>query len=183
MHVEEVGWSGRRGATVFVCPYSLGSPVLLCVCVDVDVDVYVYVYVYVPLSVCICGCLCFYVFVSVSIFYTQMYIYICVCVSSSFVCIDVAHPCIPFQVTLDELEEVWPDIRQLLPDVDHARSHVGSFFRVHFTQVLDLVRNKRVVLRAGQAYVHKTNLCSVITKSFREELGRALAIAKRVRLQ
>lgn len=83
------------------------------------------------------------------------------------------------KVTLDELEEVWPDIRQLLPDVDHARSHVGSFFRVHFTQVLDLVRNKRVVLRAGQAYVHKTNLCSVITKSFREELGRALAIAKR----
>lgn len=50
-----------------------------------------------------------------------------------------------------------------------------SFYKVHFTQVLDLVRGRRVLIRSGFAYVPHQDLVSILRSLFRTKLSLALS--------
>lgn len=49
--------------------------------------------------------------------------------------------------------------------------------QVPFTEVLDLVRSKKVYLEKGFAYVPKTDLVSIILSVYRTHLSHALAVS------
>lgn len=54
-----------------------------------------------------------------------------------------------------------------------------TFYKVPFTEALELVRQRRVFLKAGLAYVPEGDLATLVTSSFRTSLSRALATAYR----
>lgn len=51
-----------------------------------------------------------------------------------------------------------------------------SFYKVPFTQVLDLVKSRRVLVRDGFAYVPYQDLLSILSSIFRAKLSHALSI-------
>ena len=53
------------------------------------------------------------------------------------------------------------------------------FYAVPFEEVPDLVRQRKVLLRAGKAYLHRSQLASLVLGAFRAHLSRALAITAR----
>ena len=53
------------------------------------------------------------------------------------------------------------------------------FYSVPFESVPDLVRGRRVFLRAGRAYVHVGSLTSLLVGEFRAALSKALVITQR----
>ena len=55
----------------------------------------------------------------------------------------------------------------------------SSFYAVPFEEVPDLVRQRKVLLRGGRAYIHRTALTSLVVGAFRSQLSRALAITAR----
>ncbi|XP_042215191.1 DNA primase large subunit-like [Homarus americanus] len=54
-----------------------------------------------------------------------------------------------------------------------------TFFKVPFTEALELVRQRKVYLSGGYAYVPDTDLVTLVTASFRSNLSRALAITNK----
>lgn len=58
-----------------------------------------------------------------------------------------------------------------------ARFSHEPFFRVPFTQALDLVAHRRVYLSGGFAYVPRERLTAIIVARFRAELSRSLVLA------
>jgi DNA primase large subunit len=54
-----------------------------------------------------------------------------------------------------------------------------DYFKVHFTEALDLVRGRKVYLEKGYAYIPKQDLVSIIQGTFRSMLSRDLAITAR----
>lgn len=57
---------------------------------------------------------------------------------------------------------------------------VGSnneYFKVHWTHVLDLVRNRKVFLYDGFAYVVQTDVISGICQTYRSELSQELTVS------
>jgi len=81
----------------------------------------------------------------------------------------------------DEYKEIEPIMKLLDPAVRAAPA--GSqepdsktdVFKVYFTEAADLVRNRKVFLRRGYAYVPYRDLTSVVVGRFRSNLSRALA--------
>lgn len=53
----------------------------------------------------------------------------------------------------------------------------NDYFKVHWTQVLDLVRNRKVYLCDGFAYVIQTDVISGICQTFRSELSQELVVS------
>lgn len=53
----------------------------------------------------------------------------------------------------------------------------NEYFKVRWTQVLDLVRNKKVYLCDGFAYVIQTDVISGICQTFRSELSQELVVS------
>lgn len=51
----------------------------------------------------------------------------------------------------------------------------ANFYKVHFTEVLDLVRRRQVFLKAGFAYVPDAELVSLVVTRFRASLSRNLS--------
>ena len=51
-----------------------------------------------------------------------------------------------------------------------------DFYRVPFTDVLDLVRSRRVFLQAGFAYIPGSDFVTVLSSVFRATLGQALMV-------
>ena len=62
-------------------------------------------------------------------------------------------------------------------EMDQAES--VDFYKVPFTDVLDLVRSRRVYLKAGFAYVPRNELVSIILGVFRAQLSLALTVTAR----
>lgn len=62
-------------------------------------------------------------------------------------------------------------------DIDQAES--VDFYKVPFTDVLDLVRSRRVYLKSGFAYVPRYELVSIILGIFRSQLSLALTVTAR----
>ncbi|PSC74333.1 putative DNA primase large subunit [Micractinium conductrix] len=55
----------------------------------------------------------------------------------------------------------------------------GSFYKVPFEQVPDLVATRRVLLRQGWAYVSKDQMSSLVVQPFRAALSKALVVTAR----
>jgi len=53
----------------------------------------------------------------------------------------------------------------------------NEYFKVRWTQVLDLVRNRKVYLRDGFAYVIQTDVFSGVCQTFRSELSQELVVS------
>lgn len=53
----------------------------------------------------------------------------------------------------------------------------NEYFKVRWMQVLDLVRNRKVFLSDGFAYVIQTDVISGICQTFRSELSQELIVS------
>lgn len=51
-----------------------------------------------------------------------------------------------------------------------------EYYKVPFTEALDLVRHRKVYLQAGFAYIPSEDLVSIITAMFRSHLSLAMAV-------
>ncbi|XP_046357002.2 DNA primase large subunit-like [Haliotis rufescens] len=60
-----------------------------------------------------------------------------------------------------------------------ARVEVNEYYKVHFTEALDLVRGKRVYLEQGFAFVAQDDLASILLSVYRTRLSHALAVTCR----
>ena len=73
--------------------------------------------------------------------------------------------------------------RAQAPHTEHGsipdRIRRGAIFRVHFTQALELIGRRRVLLQGGFAYVPRDNLVTILVDRFRATLSRSLAFAAR----
>ncbi|KAK2145558.1 hypothetical protein LSH36_673g00032 [Paralvinella palmiformis] len=58
-------------------------------------------------------------------------------------------------------------------------SSITDYYKVPFTEVLDLVKSRKVYLRSGFAYVPDNELIVIIISVFRSKLSRALAVTCR----
>lgn len=72
------------------------------------------------------------------------------------------------------------DRKDEIPDThhffnDHPETFVKRVYRVPFLQALDVVKKRRCILNNGYAYIEETEMISIITARFKEELQRALA--------
>jgi DNA primase large subunit len=56
-----------------------------------------------------------------------------------------------------------------------------EFYKVHFTQVLDLVATRKVVLHRGTAFVERDLLVSILITKFRQLLSESLLVAFKAR--
>ncbi|CAG5118444.1 unnamed protein product [Candidula unifasciata] len=54
-----------------------------------------------------------------------------------------------------------------------------EFYKVPFTEALDLVRNRKVFLQSGYAYVPQEDLVSILLSLYRTQLSQALSITSR----
>ena len=55
-----------------------------------------------------------------------------------------------------------------------------EYYKVPFTEALDLVRHRRVYLQAGFAFVPSDDLVSIITAMFRSHLSLAMTVIELV---
>ena len=51
-----------------------------------------------------------------------------------------------------------------------------DFFRVPFTDVLELVRSRKVFVQAGYAYIPSSEFVAVMSSVYRATLGQALMV-------
>lgn len=56
-------------------------------------------------------------------------------------------------------------------------ANTNEYFKVRWTQVLDLVRNRKIFLSDGFAYVMQTDVISGICQTFRSELSQELIVS------
>lgn len=62
-------------------------------------------------------------------------------------------------------------LRDLLHRVPYADPHQSIYYKVPFEDAIDLLRERKVFLRAGFAYVSRSNLSAIITTKFRANLS------------
>ncbi|KAH9504634.1 DNA primase large subunit [Bulinus truncatus] len=62
---------------------------------------------------------------------------------------------------------------------DHLTNSNKEYYKVPFIEALDLVRNRKVFLRAGYVYVPQEDLVSILLSVFRTQLSHAMAITSR----
>ena len=51
-----------------------------------------------------------------------------------------------------------------------------DYYRVHFTEVIDLVRTRRVYMKSGYAYITGSDIISVLVSLFRSHLSYELTV-------
>lgn len=81
-------------------------------------------------------------------------------------------------ISVDERTE----LQEKLAAVIHKAASVVptvDFFKVHFTEVLDLVQKRAVYLNKGHAYVQYEDMISLLLNVFKQHLRQALAITCR----
>lgn len=66
--------------------------------------------------------------------------------------------------------------------VSFATPGNNDYFKVRWTQVLDLVRNRKVFLCDGFAYVIQTDVISGVCQTFRSELSQELTVSCYIKL-
>eukprot|EP00794_Sanderia_malayensis_P004885 gene4885-5525_t len=64
-------------------------------------------------------------------------------------------------------------------DLTEDKVMISDYYKVHFTEAIDLVRGRRVYLEKGFAYVPRNELVSIIANTFRSQLSKALTLTAR----
>lgn len=77
-------------------------------------------------------------------------------------------------ISADEKNSILNYLRECTPhqQIDNLR-----FYKVKFCEVLDLVKNRKVYLSGGHAYIPHTDFISVLSAQYRKHLKQNLAIA------
>lgn len=60
---------------------------------------------------------------------------------------------------------------------ENNKTSFSYFFQVAFAEALELVRQRKVFLKDGFAYVPESDLATLVTSSFRTSLSRALTVS------
>jgi len=79
----------------------------------------------------------------------------------------------------EEKSSLLQNLKDCMPSKEMDQADSVDFYKVPFTDVLDLVRGRRVYLRAGFAYVPRNELVSIILGIFRSQLSLALTVTAR----
>ena len=83
-------------------------------------------------------------------------------------------------VELKSLREQDPALAENLSSM-FVRS--STYFKVHFTEALDLVRGRRVHVEGGFCFVPETEMLSLVAHIFRQHLAQALVYTNKVIFQ
>eukprot|EP00762_Andalucia_godoyi_P003125 ANDGO_01048.mRNA.1 putative DNA primase large subunit len=87
---------------------------------------------------------------------------------------------IPGEKALPEEKKMFEDqLRSLIPGCTTIEPL--EFYKVHFTQVLDLVSTRRVFLSRGTAFVERDSLVSLLVTRFRQVLSESLNMTFKAR--
>jgi DNA primase large subunit len=78
-----------------------------------------------------------------------------------------------FQISDEEKNEITNEL-----NASSRVNAVTNFYKVHFTEALDLVRSRRVFLKGGFAYVPEADLVVIILSLFRTKLSHALVVRR-----
>lgn len=86
------------------------------------------------------------------------------------------------QIPDDVKREIYTDVNDasftLVPSSTPTDAQI---FKVHFTHALDLVKNRKVFLRGGFAYVPFPDLAGVIAAKFRSYISESLSVSSAYR--
>lgn len=78
-----------------------------------------------------------------------------------------------------EKQDLLQNLKDCMAAKDAEQIDSIDFYKVPFTDVLDLVRGRRVYLKSGFAYVPRNELVSIILGIFRSQLSLALTVTAR----
>lgn len=79
-----------------------------------------------------------------------------------------------FQISQEEKEELKEELS--LSSGKVANIDIADIYKVPFEKVIDLVRGRKVYLKAGMAYITHMDLSSVFLSHFRDNLIRGLEV-------
>lgn len=82
-------------------------------------------------------------------------------------------------ISEEEKERFSSHLSLITHDMSRVKLQSTNFYKVPFTDVLNLVSYRRVFLHDGHAYVPQNDLISIISTRYREHLSKALAITSR----
>lgn len=66
-----------------------------------------------------------------------------------------------------------------MKNFSHAKVMTTEFYRVRFVEALDMIKNRKVYVEKGYAYIPSDDFVSVLCSRFRSELNHALNIASK----
>lgn len=78
-----------------------------------------------------------------------------------------------------EKSELLSSLCESTAGLSHVQVEKYHFYKVKFSEVFDLVRNRKVFIMKGYAYIPHTEFVSVLCTQFRAHLKQSLAVASR----
>lgn len=66
-----------------------------------------------------------------------------------------------------------------MKNYSHAKVESTDFYRVRFVEALDLIKNRKVYVEKGYAYIPNEDFISVLSSRFRSEISQALNVASK----
>ncbi|XP_039252683.2 DNA primase large subunit-like [Styela clava] len=84
-----------------------------------------------------------------------------------------------YPISEEEKEKFSAHLKLISYDMTQSKVQSTNFYKVPFTDVLNLVSSRRVFINSGYAYVPQSELISIISTRFREHLSKALAQTSR----
>lgn len=82
------------------------------------------------------------------------------------------------QIPQSEKAEIKENLYNCSPGLSAVAVETQDFYKVHFTEVLDLVRSRRAYLSRGYAFIPSSDLVSVLIGIFRANLSQALVVSR-----
>lgn len=82
-----------------------------------------------------------------------------------------------YPITEEEKESIKNELVESTAGLFNVSVETVEFYKVPFQQVCSLVRNRRVYLKKGFAYIPNTELVVCILTTFRSQLSEALAVS------
>lgn len=82
------------------------------------------------------------------------------------------------QISKTEKEDIKEYLCQSTASCSDAYVEVHDFYKVPFCEVTDLVKTRKVYLKAGFAYIPERDLISVFVTLLKMQLASALAVSK-----
>lgn len=82
-------------------------------------------------------------------------------------------------LTEEQKNEVKDGLYESTMGQSASKIELLDFYKVHFTEVLDLVKGRRCFLKNGFAYVNSSDFVSIIATKYQSELERGLQVAQR----
>lgn len=82
-----------------------------------------------------------------------------------------------YPITEEEKEGIKNELMECTAGLSSASADMVDFYKVPFSQVCSLVKNRRVYLKKGFAYIPSSELVVGILTTFRAQLSEALAVS------